>query len=349
MDDLYKVNLIVFVDTNQIDFYNKKGDKLSSLKVPEEMFSLNGVSNISSFNKLLTEFISQLIVKDQQVLILLSHNLSLKEVINRKDDQEPDLEEILKEVTIPKSKRVVKQLKTRDQLHIFVASTELITPLCQGFINQGWQVKALLPFAVYSKSQKHDDFLSQKTIEVILKDTELIEMANMFNPKLVTSQTQIKKEPKLYSPVLFTLIMVLLDCAILGYLFYIVTYPPKSEDSISSASTSQSTSQPSITPQPTKAVSVSKSSLKVKVLNGSGVAGQAGQVRDQIKQLGYTNIEVGNSSDDNSSTTMVIFSNKVPDQYQSELITKLKQTFTKIDSKIDPASSVDITVTTGTY
>jgi hypothetical protein len=49
------------------------------------------------------------------------------------------------------------------------------------------------------------------------------------------------------------------------------------------------------TPTPTIALKINKEEIKIKVLNGSGKSGKAGEVKDILKKLGYSQIVVGNA------------------------------------------------------
>lgn len=48
-------------------------------------------------------------------------------------------------------------------------------------------------------------------------------------------------------------------------------------------------------PPPTPTKAIAKKDLKIKVLNGSGVRGKAGEVKDMLKEMGYDDIVVGNA------------------------------------------------------
>ncbi len=345
-------NLVLLLSDKSLYFYNKKGDKLNQLEFEEGVISDYQIIKSATFSQKLADFVNQLTVKQQSVLILLSHELAIKKILPRAEDDKTDFDpnEILKDISIPKSKLIYKLLKTKDELHVFASHADLINTLSQAFTNLEWKVDAIIPFSIYSKTTKHEDHISDKTIDVILKDSELIEMGNMLDSSKVSTTSISTKNQKYYSPVLFIFIMVIIVGLILSYLYYTITFPSIRLDlsnQIASSNTPTPDQNSNISPTPTP-VTIDKATLKVKVSNGSGVAGQAGEVRDQLKTLGFQNIETGNASDYNSAQTLIIFSSKVPDQVQTEVISKLKATFDKIDSKIDPTASFDIFITTGT-
>ncbi len=55
------------------------------------------------------------------------------------------------------------------------------------------------------------------------------------------------------------------------------------------------TSPSPLPPTPTPTLSIKKEEIKIKILNGSGVAGKAGELKDALKNKGYQEILVGNA------------------------------------------------------
>jgi hypothetical protein len=93
---------------------------------------------------------------------------------------------------------------------------------------------------------------------------------------------------------------------------------------------------------------VDKTKLNVSVLNGTGIAGEAGLLSDQLKSLGYTNITTGNASAQNATNTVVAFSSTISSDVVSEITSKLNSLYTNVttDNSALP-SGVDIQITTG--
>lgn len=91
-----------------------------------------------------------------------------------------------------------------------------------------------------------------------------------------------------------------------------------------------------------------KKDLKIQILNGSGISGQAGNLKVQLEGLGYENIETGNAEVKGTKTT-VVFSNKVSNSDKAELIKSMESTFTEVKSQTEQVSEFDVNITTGSY
>ncbi|HWA52086.1 MAG TPA: LytR C-terminal domain-containing protein [Patescibacteria group bacterium] len=105
-------------------------------------------------------------------------------------------------------------------------------------------------------------------------------------------------------------------------------------------------STPVPTPSPTPA---DKTALNVSVLNGTGIAGEAGILADKLKTLGYTNVTTGNADSQNATTTTVDFGPNVSQDVVTEINSTLNDMYTSVstDSSALP-SGTDIQITTGT-
>lgn len=83
--------------------------------------------------------------------------------------------------------------------------------------------------------------------------------------------------------------------------FSIIFYLPSITKLMPSSTKKESTPGPKSTPtasplpSPTKAPTFKKETLKIKILNGSGVAGKASDVKDILKEKGYDEILTGNA------------------------------------------------------
>lgn len=65
------------------------------------------------------------------------------------------------------------------------------------------------------------------------------------------------------------------------------------------------TEMPSTTPTPAAQTELKREDLTVQILNGSGVAGAAGQAKAALEKLGYKNVQTGNASASDFAETEV--------------------------------------------
>ena len=78
--------------------------------------------------------------------------------------------------------------------------------------------------------------------------------------------------------------------------------------------------------------------VRIEVLNGSGVVGRAGQVREELEALGFSQIEVGNTSKISGSKSLVMFGEDVGEEVEELIISALNQ----IESDFTTRSSTEL-------
>ncbi len=108
---------------------------------------------------------------------------------------------------------------------------------------------------------------------------------------------------------------------------------------------------PAATPTPSAApteASIDLSKYDIEVLNGSGVAGAAADVKTQLSDAGYTVTSTGNASSSSHETTEISSKSSVDSDYLKKLTTELsgKYSVTKGDA-LDDNSKFDVVVTLG--
>lgn len=113
--------------------------------------------------------------------------------------------------------------------------------------------------------------------------------------------------------------------------------------------TEETTQEPTVEPSPTTApVDVTK--YKLQVLNGSGVAGEAGKAQSYLQTAGFKDVKAGNAGSFGFEATEVSMKKDTPD----EVFTKIKSTLevyyqevVKAEKELDAKSTYDVVVTVG--
>lgn len=151
----------------------------------------------------------------------------------------------------------------------------------------------------------------------------------------------IKKPKKLKSknfhPIIFLLIMLGILFAYLGggYLYLNQGYQ-KSKESLEKPVASN---VPAATPVD---LEVSKENIKILVLNGTGVRGQAGKVQTSLEGIGYKLIDV-DTADSVVEQTLIEYNLKIGLKNIEEIKLLLEKTYLKVDFKGTEIEGIKIT------
>lgn len=99
---------------------------------------------------------------------------------------------------------------------------------------------------------------------------------------------------------------------------------------------------PTETPEP-----IDKENISIQVLNGTGISGQAGYLKDQLQSLGYSDVEVGNADEQDYEETQVTYSSSLDDRVKQELTDRLKTIYEDVKEVNASLGGYDIVIIAG--
>lgn len=147
------------------------------------------------------------------------------------------------------------------------------------------------------------------------------------------------------------LLVLILFLVVIGGVTFFVFKSSRSATSLEESPTPDTSltnfATPEPTPSPSSTPAADKTTIKIKVLNGTGIAGEAGLLSDALKDLGYTNVTTGNASDQNATDTLVSYSSSIDQGVITEITAKLKGMYTTVTTDNTNSGDSDIEITTG--
>jgi hypothetical protein len=143
------------------------------------------------------------------------------------------------------------------------------------------------------------------------------------------------------------IIIIIVILVILGVGAYLIL-KRGSQSSEEIFPTSEPTSEEVTTPIPTSTPApVDKTKIKIEIQNGTSISGEAAYLRDLLKNLGYSDIQIGNAEDQNETVATVTFAKTTASQIQDEITAKLKTVYTEVDVKTSSTLKTSVLVVTG--
>lgn len=152
-----------------------------------------------------------------------------------------------------------------------------------------------------------------------------------------------KRTSKNYHPVLFFIIMAFIMGGVLGGGYMYLNQVPKTK--AEEVTLAQPTVEQTPPPTPSTAV-VSKDKVKILILNGTGIKGQAGKVQVSLEGLGYKLIDVEIAKEGGETTTIAYKSGVISVEGLEEVKILLEKTYLRVELKEN--TSLDrLEITTG--
>ena len=106
--------------------------------------------------------------------------------------------------------------------------------------------------------------------------------------------------------------------------------------------------EPTQTTEPTEAPEeIDREDVSIEVFNGTGIGGEAAFLQEELEDLGYEDIEVGNASSQDYEETQVTFSSDLSDAVVDEITELLEGTYQDVNVDTDSDADVDVSIITG--
>jgi len=147
---------------------------------------------------------------------------------------------------------------------------------------------------------------------------------------------------------IFVIVLILLAVGVVGFVFYKSSSMSNVPLAVNPSPTPEETMEvvPTVATTPKIA---DKSVVKIQVLNGSGIVGQAGQIATALEKVDFSTPDTGNFDGDKQNDTTVNYKENVDSTLVDEVVTVLKKTFTSVTASVSAAlTDFDIQVVTGT-
>lgn len=360
------MNTVFYLKDKSLQLYSEKlKGKYLSLNFPQEVINNLEIKDTERFKDLLISWLTQSEIGKQKAVIVLSEEvLFTKHIPIGAKDLPSQVEDFINEIPFEPEMVAKTYFQTEDG-YALVATNKQLFENIKGILEElEWSVVGVTPSLIYGDFGKTDQ-LSQEELEEIFKQPGLLKDINYLAPKDLKDLMSLKplednnqdKEETIevkgngHKKVWILLVaLVFLGGSLLTvFNLGLVKFPFIKTDSASVPLVVQPTTSPVEEPTSTPETSVDKKELKVQVLNGTGIPGQAGEVKDLLVDLGFEGIGTANAPE-KVTEAAVDFSTKVPQSIQDEVLAELEKTFIKVWSRNGMENSgYDISVTTGKY
>lgn len=359
-----KTKGLVYVSAKYLIYYGLKQEEGITLDFPAKVVEKTEIIDQPAFDGLLLDFVSAKNLEPQQIVMVLGNDIIFEKTVPRsqydlKSQEETDT--FLKAVQIKPEQIDFKVLKATDDVHFVATSQPFYQNIKKTFEKLGWTVDMIIPVSLFS-GMAQNDRLTIAEANLVFNSYDLLHVGDFLDGK---TQENTKDEPEVSqatpksfiappekkgSPLKMIIIFILIFAAIFGLTFAGLKYQSQIMGIFGGEAKQEVTPtpiSPSSTPTPTPEL-IPQEDLTINVQNGSGIAGQAGVVQSALEDLGFSNIETGNSDDQEQTTTTVEYSNQVSEEDQELINEYLEETFSDVSIKQDQdTESFNIIIITG--
>lgn len=367
---------VVYLQKESLVVYSKNHPDGVEFTYPEKTIKNYEITNTNKFSDALETFVAENLIDENSTIVVLGADTFDQKKLEStaSEDQQKEVEKFIKETGIKEENLLRETFELDNNRFIFIIDKRIYEPILQQLVNLGWKITSVIPISLFrdlqdSKMKKNG--LNLKELKDIQGNDKLVKDANLVSvlpttqpkpaeqaPKETESNADATEETKESPPpspvpaqksssanlIILSAIVIIL----LGALAFL--YTQGIFDSVlkqTPAEVKQEEPAPTATPTPVE-TEEDKEKLTVKILNGTGVVGQAGRVKTRLEALDYSEIEAENSDTEENTETQITFSPKVPKEYQEEIVEDLEKIFETVKNEVKDGEDADIVILTGT-
>jgi hypothetical protein len=327
---------IIFIKKNSLEFWT--GGVNKKIGLPTTLVVNLEIKDQENYKKLINSFLTESSLKSQKAVLLLSNEVIFKKEFPAGTDKDILVEKFLDNIPFEKEKIAKKIASTPQTTTVFVVNKNIYEVLLNLLEELGWNIKAVVPVEV--------DNLDSSSVDKISSDSKLIKSRNLLDEDI----SETTEESGNHSTWIFIIVGLLIVGALaLGLaVFTGFVKNPFDQPKVESPKVVTETITSLATPTPEESSQSAKEELKLQILNGSGVAGQAGFVKEKLEEIGFTNIETGNAVGTGSDETVVAYLDTVSTEVLEELVKELEEIFVEVSKQeAGEVGDYDIIITTG--
>ncbi len=316
-------------------------------KFTPEMVKDMDVVNLQLLNTNLKNFVSANKLKPSSLVIILDSSVYFeKDFPGPNVPPSQEMEDFID--TIPFSASSAKLFRSGTGFKQIVINRDLYESLKKSFEELGFAVSAVVPSFVLGPEDSNRE-ITAETCRLIYHKMDQI-MADSFINLVDSGETLHQKEQfimrKYQLPIIIVSVLLLVAAAVVIPMTLRRPAPRKKSASVVVKSPRLPT--PTVTPEDHPATPSAEvlGSLSVRILNASGVPGQAASLSTELRTAGLTDIEIGNETKTVDKTSLILSPKAATEA--GGFVTKLvEKIYPVLTTQTDTKAKIDIQVTIG--
>jgi len=364
-----KPEAIIYLSRNGFQIFLTEEDRvLQQPFTPKTIVNLE-VADSQALSEQINYFLETNNIKPEKALIILSEDmLFTKKIAARTPEARNDLvKEFLNNIPLDPQLIVHKVFTFRGYRLAVATNKDIFMSVKSIFETLKWKILYVVPDVIFIRGN-----IAPKKIMDLLHDKELLQMGNLLNLK--TPKPVAIKEKKTLP--IFLIAGPILALGIVVFIFLVLSNTidlsgnkksldvtsineidlvDSSTDSVGSQQAGseqekvveeESAEEDQI--EDSETIDVDLTLFNIQVLNGAGIPGLAGSTQDDLEEIGFESIKVGNADAQDYEETEIAYKEGVPEGVINTIARKLEETFETVVPKTTQGElDYDIVITTG--
>ncbi len=292
------------------------GNKTSRLEFPPEVMANCEIVDNNAFSKLVNDFFEAQMFRKRQVKIILSADMVFEKSFQTKMSDSEEIKKFYEEIPFPPEKVLKKEFFQGETITAIAVNNEVIQLLVSALQARSDTVTAVVPESL-AKTNANLLENSGSSFKVCLNKRTII--------------------------ILVPVLIFLAAAGFLGFNYFFKKAPASTPLLVVDTNTISS----EVATQSAQVTEFKKrEQLKIRVVNGTGKAGEAGKVKAALEKEGFTSIETGNAASKSAITT-IRFSELIWATDSAVIKDTLGKLFKNVVATVSAGLTNDVEITTG--
>lgn len=340
--------LLIFIHKNKIFFCRAHQDQSFELQFTTDIVKNLEVINTYKLDKAFNKVIGESGLKSAEVVIILNKNTYFRKTLEENIKDPLEQKETVEKFSdlIPFDDIFIKQFKFKKKIEVIAINRDFYEPILDSLKKLNLKVVMILPDLVVSDIIGEENCTTKEGL-ALLSSTKKFANYNLMAVK--QKKTILKIEKNAPPPeerkrlIILGIIFGLLIIILIFALFFNYNRAKQDKKMINQQLQNSAIQPPSSIINNIKDQDEATDSAmtdleekelveeiiefdiyEIRVLNGSGITGQAGIVKENLEKAGFELISVGNAKTITSGKTLVIFSPSVPSTVRSTILESLE-------------------------
>ncbi len=350
---------LVFISTTLLQIIPPSG-KTIVYTFPPGAVTYGELSDEKLFTQGLNEVISNSQLKGKAVIVL-SNQFVFSEEIEDSEKKGENEKRFYQYIPINRAKIAKLTVKKGKKIELLAANSDLYKVVIETLKVKNIGVSAVVPLSIITNREVSS--ISVTDAKGILKNGSVLNKYNLLKAEKISKEEAdgIESELNIQTPkpnlkyqyvTLVIGLVILVAVSIYALIQRNLVTNPFAKDQDHAPQLSLTTSDVTLTLSPTVLLSPTikspdKSAIKIQILNGSGIKGQAGEMGLILNASGYKNISIGNARALENQTTLTY-----SEQFSSELVKDIQNVLRSdfpliIVEEATQSAEFDIVITIG--
>lgn len=349
---IFNIPLVCYVSSTALELY--LNENLQKFLFPPEVIQYYEIVDKEKFQKTLLDFLDQINFKKGKGVIVLSSELVFTSEITTSDKSVEDpINHFFSSVPLTRDTIARLTIEDKDKTRVYATNKSLYEIVLTTFNQKGIVIDSVVPINAFETVSENQE-LSIDDIRKKINNTKITRKYNFLQTKQQEAINSPDKGEKsaAHTNITKQYIMLIFSFLLLAgaLLYLLLRFNPwfKKDTHVVPKSTFLPTHTPSPTTQLNPTLkSLDKYAIKIQILNGSGIEGQAGKLNLLLENYGYKDITTGNAKALEKKTT-ILYSKQISSTILKDVQNVLKNDFTDvIVEKATQSAEFDIIITTG--